>query len=187
MVSHEKALLRLIEGNERFRAQQPLLPPEELSQFVAGQTPIAAVLSCSDSRVPPELIFNQSLGSLFIVRVAGNIADESQIGSLEFAVKNLGCNLIVVLGHTHCGAIKAALSNDDSAVPPLMQSILSEIRSGISKTDDHVVATKENVVHTQKRIRTESSAIQNALGAKGIAVVGGLYDIETGKVDFFNP
>ena len=100
-------------------------------------------------------------------------------------MKNLGCNLIVVLGHTHCGAIKAALSNDDSAVPPLMQSILSEIRSGISKTDDHVVATKENVVHTQKRIRTESSAIQNALGAKGIAVVGGLYDIETGKVDFF--
>ncbi|NKB98591.1 MAG: carbonic anhydrase [Pseudomonadales bacterium] len=192
MVSHKEALRRLIEGNERFRAKQPLLPPDDLSQYVAGQAPIAAVLSCADSRVPLELIFNQSVGALFVVRVAGNIAGDSQIGSLEFAVNNLGCNLVVVLGHTHCGAVKAALGNDDSGVPPSMLPILAEIRTGLRgngtkpEPADGFAATKQNVVHTQNKILSASTILQHETTAQTTAVVGGLYDIESGKVDFFD-
>ena len=111
-VNPEKALAALIEGNRRYQAQHVTHPHQNAArraELAAGQHPIAAVLSCADSRVPPEIVFDQGLGDLFVVRVAGNITDDVVLGSLEYAVEHLGVPLVVVLGHYKCGAIQAAV------------------------------------------------------------------------------
>lgn len=177
-------LEELKQGNERFRASTPLARPENLSVHLKGQEPKAAVLSCSDSRVPSELIFNQGIGDLFIVRVAGNIATSTQIGSLEFAVEVLHCPLIVVLGHGHCGAVEAALAPADQSLPDHLIPILADIRTGLGDVTDLDQAIHSNVQHTIAELLHHSTLLQTRTEAGSLGIVGAVYDIGSGQVEF---
>lgn len=138
-----------------------------------GQKPYAVIISCSDSRVIPEYIFSAGLGELFVVRVAGNVIDNHQLGSIEYAVEHLGCKLVVVLGHTQCGAVGAAVEKCGGFVG----FITDEIRRAIGEERDAVRASVLNVKQSVLKIK-------NALPLDGLQVVGALYDTESGEVDF---
>ena len=174
----------LKQGNQRFIDAATVQRPVEFAAHTAGQAPPAAILSCADSRVPPELIFNQGVGELFVVRVAGNIATSTQIGSLEFAVAKLGCSLIVVLGHTECGAVAAALGNDDSGIPSNLLPVLTGVRASFSGGETMDDAIRSNVKHTCDELLRQSPVLQAAVDDGSLGVVGGVYDLATGNVDF---
>jgi carbonic anhydrase len=168
-------------------------------EFVAGQEPFAVILGCSDSRVPVEIVFDQGLGDLFVIRVAGNIVAPSQIGSVEFAAERFGTRLVVVLGHTHCGAIDATL--DDLQRPSGAQSlnlssIVQRIRpavEGLLATElrrDHEALAREavraNVRVSADYLRHGSEVLERLIRKDGLQVVGAEYSLETGVVDFFD-
>ena len=138
-----------------------------------GQKPYAVVVVCSDSRVIPECIFSVGIGDLFVVRVAGNVIDNNQLGSIEYAVEHLGCRLVVVLGHTLCGAVAASFEQNDGYV----KFITDEIKSAVGSEKDCVKATILNVKHSVAKIRR---LIQNA---EGLQIIGALYNTESGAVD----
>ena len=138
-----------------------------------GQKPYAVIVSCSDSRVIPEYIFSAGLGELFTVRVAGNVIDNHQLGSIEYAVEHLGCNLVVVLGHTQCGAVGAAVKKNGGFVG----FITDEIRQAIGEERDAVKAGILNVKQSVMKIK-------RALSVDGLQVLGALYNTESGAVDF---
>jgi carbonic anhydrase len=189
----DDALRELAEGNRRFAAGRPAGPRRDSArraELASGQHPFAAVLACSDSRVAPEIIFDQGLGDLFIVRVPGNVADDTILASLELGATHLGVPLIVVLGHTKCGAIAAALDAREAEEkrrlitrllqPAIDASIRDETDPG--KIQDR--AARENVrlvVETLRRSAPTLAALQER-GA--LRVVGAVYDIETGLVDW---
>ncbi|RZS99212.1 carbonic anhydrase family protein [Aquimarina brevivitae] len=194
----DKALQFLQEGNERFqnnlKANRNLL--EQVNETRDGQFPFATILSCIDSRVSAELVFDQGLGDIFSVRIAGNFINEDILGSMEFACKLAGTKLIVVLGHTSCGAIKGAC--DDAKLGNLT-TMLSKIKPAVkaveepkdeslrnSKNLDFVdnVATK-NVLFAIENIRRQSPILQEMEENKEIKIVGGMYDISNGNVTFF--
>lgn len=143
-----------------------------------GQHPYAIVICCSDSRVIPEQIFSASVGDLFVIRVAGNVLDNHQLGSIEYAAAHLGCKLIVMLGHTHCGAVDAALSGYADG---FISYITEDIRVAIGEEKDPIEAAKLNVLHGVKRIRDEFAGHPEI---EGIDVRGALYDIECGTVEW---
>ncbi len=145
-----------------------------------GQEPYAIVVACSDSRVIPEAIFNADLGELFVIRVAGNVIDDHQLGSIEYAAEHLGVNLVLVLGHTHCGAVAAAIEGDTDGY---IKYIVDEIQGAIGQEDDPYEACHLNVRHSMKMVE-ESLKIQKVEHEYGLKVRGAIYDIETGKVDF---
>ena len=194
----EKALQFLKEGNDRFqnnlKANRNLL--EQVNDTSEGQFPFATILSCIDSRVPAELIFDQGLGDLFSVRIAGNFVTEDILGSMEFACKLAGTKLIVVLGHTACGAIKGAC---DHARLGNLTALINKIEPAVyavkepkdeslrnSKNLDFVnEVAKVNVEMTMENIRQRSAVLKEMENDGSIAIVGGMYDIADGSVTFY--
>jgi carbonic anhydrase len=203
VISASDALERLRDGNRRFVAGEHTI--DELASgirrmaVVSGQRPIATILGCSDSRVPVEVVFDQGFGDLFVIRVAGNIVAPSQVGSVEFAAERLGTRLVVVLGHTSCGAVTATL--EDLQRPASnqswnMNSIVSRIRpsvEGLLATElkhDHErligQAVRANVRASVNQLRHGSDVLELLIRRDGLRVVGAEYSLETGVVDFFD-
>jgi len=201
VISASDALERLREGNRRFVAGEHTI--DELASgirrmaVVSGQRPIATILGCSDSRVPVEVVFDQGFGDLFVIRVAGNIVAPSQVGSVEFAAERLGTRLVVVLGHTRCGAVTATL--EDLQRPASnqswnMNSIVSRIRpsvEGLLETElrhDLLIdkAVRANVRASVNQLRHGSDVLELLIRRDGLRVVGAEYSLETGIVDFFD-
>ncbi|HZY78476.1 MAG TPA: carbonic anhydrase family protein [Cyclobacteriaceae bacterium] len=192
-----KALEILKEGNERFirnlKANRNLL--QQVNETSSGQFPFATILSCMDSRTSSELIFDQGLGDIFSVRVAGAVLNEDVLGSMEYATRVAGSKVIVVLGHTKCGAVVGAcnqvkLGNLNLLLEKIQPAIDSEKFTHTDRTGNNgtfVRNVTENHVHlTIRRIREESEIIRNLEISEHIIIVGGIYDVETGQVHFFN-
>jgi carbonic anhydrase len=189
----EEALARLREGNLRFLAGAPapaLTDPDSHRLVAAAQAPFAALLACADSRVAPEILFSCGLGELFVVRNAGNTADAAATGSLEYAVAMLGVPLIGVMGHQRCGAVKAALSvvEEDARPPgamgdmiaPILPSAIRAIREGAA--DPVEACAEHHVRNVVALLLARSAIIAGAVAAGRLSVVGGLYDLDEGRV-----
>jgi carbonic anhydrase len=196
-ITPDQAIERLKEGNDRFVSGSMLQRdyPAQVSSSSHGQYPYAAVLACMDSRSGPELVFDQGIGDLFVVRVAGNYATPDILGSLEYAAKVSGAKLIVVLGHTSCGAIKGACDNVQmgnlttviNALRPVVEKVNGYEGDRTSKNKDFVYAvTVANVRHTVAHIRSDSPILKQMEQVGQIKIVGAMYDVETGKVAFFD-
>ena len=202
MVSAREALERLREGNGRFvsnvRASDPFVTRSRRAELTAGQEPFAIVLGCSDSRVPAEIVFDQGLGDLFVIRVAGNIVAPSQVGSVEFAADRFGTRLVVVLGHSQCGAILATLEelrrptesqsrNLRSIVDRVRPSVESLFATHLRDDWDALVseAVRANIRASVDHLRHGSEVLEH-LTTDGLLVVGAEYSLETGVVEFFD-
>ncbi len=194
-MSPQEALDILIEGNHRFTHNQTSKKDyQSLIEITKDkQHPFTSFLSCSDSRAPVELLFDQALGDVFSVRLAGNIASDKGIGSLEFASKYLGSKLIVVLGHTSCGAIKAACDNFREGhigeiinhIRPAVRQEKTVLESRDSSNEDFVAKVCAQNVRVQiKQILHSSDIIEDMLNEKKIGLIGAVYDISTGQVNF---
>ncbi|HEY0846021.1 MAG TPA: carbonic anhydrase [Noviherbaspirillum sp.] len=203
MITALEALERLREGNRRYVADIKHLNsmPNHARrvELTAGQEPFAIVLGCSDSRVPAELVFDQGLGDLFVIRVAGNIVAPSQIGSVEFAAGQFGTRLVVVLGHTNCGAISATLQElrrPTENQSRNLRSIVDRVRPSVAtlletdlKNDPHNLmhqAVRANIRASANQLRHGSEILENLIDKDGLMVVGAEYSLETGVVDFFD-
>lgn len=199
MISPADALQRLRDGNRRFvngeRGSIDTIGQARRAELVGGQDPFAVIVACSDSRVPVELLFDQGLGDLFVIRVAGNIVAPSQIGSVEFAATELGSNLVVVLGHSNCGAVDATLkdlAHVEETQSPNLRVIVDQIRpaveallaTGDQPTLDEAVAA--NVRHSAQRLTHGSEILRNRVASGNLMVVGAAYSIESGEVEFFD-
>lgn len=201
MLTAEKSLVRLREGNQRYLdgnvSSSGSITEAGQEQLVQGQNPHTIILGCADSRVPVELIFDQQAGDLFVVRVAGNVAATSQIASIEYAVANLGTPLVVVLGHTQCGAVAAAVNHliDDETPPtPALQALVSLIQPGIESLQDayngdkealNLQAMRHNVSHSVTSLIEGSELLRESVSSGQIQIVGAEYSIATGGVEFF--
>ena len=201
MISANQALERLRAGNRRFvegDRSVDTMSQARLSHFVAGQRPLAVILGCSDSRVPVEIVFDQGFGDLFVIRVAGNVVAPSQIGSVEFAVERLGTRLVVVLGHTRCGAVQATIEDLREATSRSwnMNSIVSRIRPSVEgllatdlKHDEAALmdqAVRANVRASVNQLRHGSDVLERLARSDGLRIVGAEYALESGVVDFFD-
>ncbi len=198
MTTALEAIERLKEGNRRFvsgRRQSGAISLRRRARLVDRQTPFAVVLGCSDSRAPVELVFDQGLGDLFVIRVAGNVAAPSQVGSVEFAVSMFGIALVVVLGHTRCGAIEAALNEPDSSPENgNLDAILNHIRPAVrslpdtSARIDHDAlmrqAVRANVRAQVSTLTRRSELIRKRVESGKLMLAGAQYDLATGEVDF---
>ena len=192
-ITPQGELNRLKEGNTRFVSNKPiqrdLLQQAKITS--KGQFPAAVILSCMDSRGSPELIFDQGLGDVFSVRVAGNVVDTDQLGGMEYATKVVGSKLIVVMGHTSCGAVKGAC---EKAELGNLTALLEKIQPAVSKVKDPDCAdkqivdqiAKQNVIDMMKKIEADSSVIQNQINNKQVLLVGAMHDLQSGKVIFFD-
>jgi carbonic anhydrase len=183
----DAAIRKLQDGNKRFILDQPANRPTFKTQREAtakGQKPFAAILTCADSRVAPELVFNQQIGDLFVCRVAGNISTEENVGSMEFAVEHLGVGLIVIMGHTECGAVKAALSKQKIEGP--LGKLVSEIQVGDVPADKSAlsVGIRNNVQAGIDRLLKTSPNLNEIVRQGRIRVVGAVYSLETGQVEW---
>ena len=202
MITAIEALERLQTGNQRFvdnlTAQSPTTQAQ-LSDLSAAQAPFAIILGCSDSRVPAEIVFDQGLGDLFVIRVAGNIVAPSQVGSVEFAAAQFGTPLVVVLGHTNCGAIDATIAElrrPSAEQSPNLHSIVDRIRPSIqplllTEMKDHpellrTTAVRANIQASTNHLRHGSQILEQLIQEKGRLVVGAEYSLETGIVDFYD-
>lgn len=203
MTSALEALQRLREGNRRFvdGMRRGVIHTDDVERSVMldSQSPIAVVLGCSDSRVPVELVFNQGFGDLFVIRVAGNIVAPSQIGSIEFAAEKFNIRLVVVLGHTRCGAVEATLDQLQRSTEGRsrnLRAIVDRIRPAISgllntelRKDKELlmqVAVRTNVSMSANFLRHGSTIIEQLIADERLLVVGAEYSLETGVVDFFD-
>lgn len=203
MISAQEALQRLIEGNNRFvdatSNNEPHLVPARRAGLAEEQHPFAIILGCSDSRVPAELVFDQGLGDLFVIRVAGNIVAPSQVGSVEFAASRYGVQLVVVLGHSQCGAIQATIEELQQPaenqsrnlrsiverVRPSVEGLLqTELRHDLKTLTKHAVRC--NVSVSVSQLRFGSPVLEQLIRNEGLRVVGAEYSLETGKVHFFD-
>lgn len=202
MIPALEALARLREGNNRFVAEirnHRALGETRRREVAAAQEPFAIILGCSDSRVPAEIVFDQGLGDLFVIRVAGNIVAPSQVGSVEFCASRFGARLVVVMGHTQCGAVQATL--EELARPSSDQSqnlmaIVERIRPAVAGLMETPVAddppqllhhaTRCNVRMSANQLRHGSSVLEQLIKDDGLLVVGAEYSLETGVVEFFD-
>jgi len=195
-MSPQDALAKLRAGNARFVAGQSRARnlPAEVRATAGGQYPFAVILSCLDSRAPVELLFDQGIGDLFNARVAGNVLNDDILGSLEFACKVSGSKLIVVLGHSNCGAIKGAVDNVElgkltgllAKIKPAATQVPETIQPRTSKNDQFVQKVAEaNVRLVTQQIREQSPILREMLDAGTIGLVGAMYDLATGEVHFF--
>ena len=194
-ITPDKAIEMLRQGNQRFASGQTTGRDflAQVKQTSGGQFPFAAVVSCLDSRVPPEIVFDQGIGDLFVARVAGNFVNDDILGSLEYAARVAGARLIVIMGHTECGAVKGAC---DSAQLGLLTATLANINPAVnsvqgnyeprsSKNTDFVQAVAEkNVELTMGKLRDRSVVLRGMLDKGEIGMVGAMYDVSTGKVEF---
>lgn len=179
-----EAFRTLLDGNRRFLANEPRGPNRGLDRVAAlaeGQQPWAAILGCADSRVPLEILFDAGFGDIFVVRVAGNVASAEQIGSLEYAVAVLGTPLVIVLGHTGCGAVQAALA--DGPAPGRIPTLLHHIRAALDPDDRDVDrAVAANVRHQLRILRNDSAAIRDGVAAGTTGLVGAVVGTASGEV-----
>ena len=186
--SGDRALRVLQEGNQRYAAARLSYPNQNAArrtEVAAGQHPIAAVLSCADSRVPPELVFDRGLGDLFVVRVAGNIADNAILGSLEYAAEHLHVPLIVVLGHQKCGAVSAAVQGGrtNTHIDSLIDAINPAVATVKGKSGDIIDnAVRANVLRVVDQLKSDASILANEVREGKLKIVGGVYSLDTGKV-----
>jgi carbonic anhydrase len=192
-LSPDQALQKLMQGNAHFAAgtlTSPNQTPARRTEVAAGQAPYACILGCADSRVPPEIIFDAGLGDLFVVRVAGNAPNPELLASLDYGVLVLGATLVMVLGHTDCGAVKAALDHLETSSPlPTnhLQSLVGDLAYAVAPVlaqgGDHVAnATKLNVQLGVQSVSNSDPTIESAISAGTLKVVGGIYDLSTGIV-----
>jgi len=203
MISANEALERLREGNRRFASGVQnggkLTTRTRRNELAAGQEPFAIVLGCSDSRVPAEIVFDQGLGDLFVIRVAGNIVASSQVGSVEFAAARFGTRLVVVLGHSQCGAVLATLEELQQATEDQsrnLRSIVDRVRPSVEALlatelrhdPDALVrhAVRANIRVSANHLRHGSEVLEQLIQTNGLLVVGAEYSLETGLVDFFD-
>lgn len=204
MISAAEALERLREGNRRFVAENrnsdALASQSRRREVAAGQFPFAIILGCSDSRVPAEIIFDQGLGDLFVIRVAGNIVAPSQVGSVEFAAARYGTRLVVVLGHSNCGAILATLEemgrrseeqsrNLRTIVNRIRPSVEALLENGHKPHDPELLvhrAVRANIRMSADHLRHGSEILEQLIQNDGLMVVGAEYSLETGCVEFFD-
>jgi carbonic anhydrase len=219
IVSPAEAISRLKEGNGRFTAGNPQHPHESVderkymaansyensgiislgmtseqatkrrAELAKSQHPFAIILSCSDSRVPPEIVFDEGLGDLFIVRVAGNVLNDEGLGSIEYAVDILGARLIVVLGHQSCGAVDAAMKTvaAKGKAPGHIQSLVTAIKPVVDSTPkgDLDTTIKANVKHVVDALRSSTPILKARVDSGDVQVIGGYYTLDTGAVTFF--
>lgn len=200
MISAQQAFVRLQEGNRRFVAGEldnaQSRSPARRAALAGGQAPFAAILGCSDSRVPLELLFDQGLGDLFVMRVAGNIVTNSELGSIEFAVAEFGTPLVVVLGHTNCGAVTGAVDNQTDGMPAALRFIVEQVRPAVDDVlanggEDSQAslinnAVRANVRRSVARLEKESELLQARLTQGELRIVGAKYRLESGEVEFFD-
>ncbi len=203
MLTAQEALDRLKAGNQRFMkgetTNHTLVSHQERAEMAEGQNPFAIILGCSDSRVPAEMVFDQGLGDLFVIRVAGNVVAPSQVGSVEFAAERYDCAVVVVLGHSHCGAIQATvdtLLNPENPPSDNLMSIVNRVRPSVEillQTDlkhDHnklcMHAIRSNVFASVNQLRHGSAVLENLIAKGKMIDVGAEYSLETGEVNFFD-
>ncbi len=201
MLTAQEALTRLQEGNKRFvegKSTYNTNDTRRRNELVDGQTPFAIILGCSDSRVPAEIVFDQGLGDLFVIRIAGNIVAPSQIGSIEFAVETFQTPLVIVLGHTRCGAVAATLNQirqPQASRSQHLRSIverirpavepLSEIRTDLTPEQLLERAIRSNIRMSVNQLRHGSSFLEEIHDSGSLWIVGAEYSLESGEVDFF--
>jgi carbonic anhydrase len=203
MASARDSLRRLQDGNLRFvsntRGSEAFVGQTRRVEVAAGQEPFAIILGCSDSRVPAEIVFDQGLGDLFVIRVAGNIVAPSQVGSVEFAAERYRTRLVVVLGHSQCGAILATLEelrrpsekqsrNLQSIVDRIRPSVVGLLETDAAKDPDALVkqAVRANIRASADHLRHGSELLEQLIRDDGLLVVGAEYSLETGAVEFFD-
>ncbi|HYC78037.1 MAG TPA: carbonic anhydrase [Planctomycetota bacterium] len=203
MTTAHEALDRLREGNQRFvsdvRADAEFVGHARRTQLTAGQKPFAIILGCSDSRVPAEIVFDQGLGDLFVIRVAGNIVAPSQVGSVEFAAARFGTPLVVVLGHSQCGAIQATLEemrrpsenqskNLAAIVDRVRPAVLDVLKTGAGRDENELLsdAVRANIRASVHHLRHGSEILEQLIAQEGLLVVGAEYSLDSGVVDFFD-
>jgi len=213
MLTAQEALDRLKKGNQRFVSGETTLPKQlthqERAEMAEDQNPFAIILGCSDSRVPAEMVFDQGLGDLFVIRVAGNVVAPSQVGSVEFAAERYDCAVVVVLGHSHCGAIQATidtlmtiqatidtLMNPEcppsnnlmsivNRVRPSVETLMqTELKHDLKKLSNHAV--RSNVFASVNQLRHGSAVLEQLIAKGKMIVVGAEYSLETGEVIFFD-
>ncbi len=202
MIAAIEALQRLREGNQRFVAEirnHKGLTETRRREVAGAQTPFAIILGCSDSRVPAEIVFDQGLGDLFVIRVAGNIVAPSQVGSVEFCAARFGTRLVVVLGHSQCGAVEATLEalrrpsseqsqNMGAIVERIRPSVQGLIETPLAQDKDALIhhAVRSNVCASANHLRHGSTVLEELIESDGLLVVGAEYSLDTGVVEFFD-
>jgi carbonic anhydrase len=192
-VAPAEAISKLKEGNGRYAGgnlQHPGQTTERRAELANAQHPFATIVSCSDSRVPPEIVFDQGLGDLFVVRVAGNVIDDHALGSIEYAVDHLGVRLIVVLGHQSCGAVKAARETiaAKGKAPGHIQSLVTAIRPAVETTakGDLEATIKANVKNVVQALRSSTPILKPKIDSGDVRVIGGYYSLDTGSVSLLD-
>ncbi len=192
-VAPTEAISKLKEGNGRYTGgnlQHPGQTAERRTEVANTQHPFATIVSCSDSRVPPEIVFDQGLGDLFIVRVAGNVMNDEGLGSIEYSVDHLGTRLILVLGHQSCGAVKAARETiaAKGKAPGHIESLVAAIKPAVAATakDDLDTTVKANVRNVVQALRSSTPILKAKVDSGDIRVIGGYYSLDTGAVTFLD-
>jgi carbonic anhydrase len=192
----DQTLKKLMDGNQHFVLGQPAQKETgavRRMELVKGQSPSAVVLTCSDSRVPPELIFDQGLGDIFVIRVAGNVADPVALGSIEYAVEHLHVPLVIVMGHDRCGAVAATLEGGkpEGNIRAIVRKIAPAVRKAktTGKKGDELLeaAVIENVWNVTTGLTRESKIIQKLVDEKKLKIIAAKYSLETGKVELLEP
>jgi len=203
MISALEALKRLKDGNARFVSEndqrESKVSKTRPQDLMHAQNPFAIILGCSDSRVPAEIIFDQGLGDLFVIRVAGNIVAPSLVGSIEFAAEQFGTRLVVVLGHTMCGAVQATLAElerSEEMRSPNLRAIVNFIKPSVEKLIDEKaqkekdqlldLAVRSNILTSANHLREKSPILKQLIQNDGLVIVGAEYSLQTGVVDFFD-
>lgn len=194
-ITPQQALEYLKEGNKRFLQGKTLSRDflKQVKETSTSQFPYATILSCMDSRTPSEIIFDQGLGDIFNIRIAGNIADDNIIGSMEFGSKVVGSKLILVMGHTDCGAIKGAIDNVQlgklsgllEKIKPAINAVKTDIEKNSGNKAFVEMVTKENVIMAVKLIRDRSIILKEMEDKEELKILGGIYNTSTGEVEFF--
>lgn len=194
----EDVLQVLKEGNQRFvdnEVTHQELSKSEREELAKSQSPVATIIVCSDSRVPPELIFDQHVGKLFVIRLAGNVVDQLALASVEFGISVLKTPLILIMGHENCGAVEAAFTLESQGYSANIGSLLYKIwpaveqvkqeQSSLNKEKQLALAIENNVTNTHKEMLTRSPIIRDLVKAKKVQIVEGVFHISSGKVEFF--
>jgi len=190
-LSADDALKKLMEGNSRFvefKQNHPHQNQSRLEEIASTQKPFAIIVGCSDSRVPPEIIFDQGMGDLFIIRNAGNVVDDFAMASIEYAVEHLGVRLIVVLGHERCGAVDATIKGGH--LPGHLNRLIDEIKPSIQSAKRITGDLLTNVIYSNTKriagqINSSDELLKEYVDHKGLKVVSAFYDLDTGKVEVF--
>jgi carbonic anhydrase len=189
MITSDEALKKLIAGNKRFAERNmshPNQTRERQDEITKGQSPFAVILSCSDSRIPPEIVLDQGLGDLFVIRVAGNILDDIIKGSIEYAVEHLKVKLVMVLGHSNCGALRAAIAGGNVSlnIRHIINSLLPSVTKARElKGDIHENATKLNILRAVEKLMVTPPVLDKLVVKGNLKIVGSYYDLESGLIE----